>query len=88
MLCIYLFRVRVAQPSCFVCDDAAIYAREYFTRNHAKRKTAIDACLLAAPSARDVLTHKLVSPIHAPHATYPNALAVIVFFGGGYQVIR
>ena len=46
-------------------------------------KTAIYACLIAAPSARDVLTHKLVPPIHAPHATYPNALAVIVFLWEG-----
>ena len=44
-------------------------------------KTAIYACLIAAPSARDVLTHKLVPSIHAPYATYPNALAVIVYLG-------
>ena len=72
----------------FVCDDAAIYARPCFTRNQKKKRwtTAIYACLNAAPSARDVLTHKLVPPIHAPDATYPNALAVIAFLGQVHSI--
>lgn len=72
----------------FVCDDAAIYARPCFTRNHEKKDGRLRSTrVIAAPSARDVLTHKLVPPIHAPDATYPNALVVIVFLGQVQQVI-